>query len=75
MTKTDGPRSLDSATGATIIHWGGDTLGVDYRFPSGDREVHALGPDDRLILDRLRRAGQLDYIDDDVRRRYVATLK
>jgi hypothetical protein len=67
--------TLDSATSATIIRWGGDTLGIDYRFPDCGREVRALGLDDRLILDRLRRAGKVDYIDDDVRRRYMATLK
>jgi hypothetical protein len=64
-----------SATSATILRWGNDRLAVDYRFPGGDRETHVLMPDDRLILDRLRRAGQVDYIDDEVRRRYVATLK
>jgi hypothetical protein len=65
----------NSATSATILRWGGDRLGVDYRFPRGTRETHMLGPDDRLVLDRLRRAGQVDYVDDDVRRRYLATLK
>jgi hypothetical protein len=73
--KTSGPHTLDQVTSATIIRWGDDALGVDYRFRGGDREAHALGLDDRLILDRLRRAGQLAYIDDDVRRRYAATLK
>jgi hypothetical protein len=67
-------RLRNSATSATI-RWGGDRLGVDYRFSGGTRETHVLGPDDRLVLDRLRRAGQVDYVDDDVRRRYLATLK
>jgi hypothetical protein len=67
--------TLDSATSATIIRWGGDTLGFDYRFPDGGREVRALGLDDRLILDRLPRTGKVDYIDNDGRRQYMATLK
>jgi hypothetical protein len=32
-------------------------------------------PDDRLILDRLRRVGRVGYVDDDMRRRYLAMLK
>jgi hypothetical protein len=65
----------EEATGAIIIRLIDNALGVEYRYPNGAREVRALGPDDRLILDRLRRAGQVEYVDEDVRRRYSAKLK
>jgi hypothetical protein len=69
------PHALADAIGAKIIRSQERALGVSYEFPNGDRESHALGPDDRLVLDRLRRSGKLDYLDDDVRGRYTATLK
>ena len=74
LPKADGPYVLADAIGAKIIRWD-HALGVSYEFPGGDREAHALGPDDRLVLDRLRRAGKLEYADDDVRARHAATLK
>jgi hypothetical protein len=66
-------RALACAIGAKIICWD-HALGVNYEFSDGDREAHALGPDDRLVLDRLRRAGKVEYLNDDVRTRYAATL-
>jgi hypothetical protein len=64
----------EKAAGATIIRLIDNALGVEYRYPNGAREARAIGPNDRLILDRLRRAGQVDCVDDDVRRRYSAKL-
>ena len=75
MTKNREPHPRGNATVATIVRWGSDRLGVDYVLPGGAREAHVLGPDDRLILDRLRRAGHVSYVNDDMRRRYLATLK
>jgi hypothetical protein len=75
MKKNSEPHPPGNATVATIVRWGSDRLGVDYVLPGGARETHVLGPDDRLILDRLRRVGRVGYVDDDMRRRYLATLK
>jgi hypothetical protein len=41
------PHAIGDAISATIILWD-HALGVSYAFPNGDREAHALGPDDRL---------------------------
>jgi hypothetical protein len=75
MKKNSEPHPPGNATVATIVRWGSDRLGVDYVLPGGARETHVLGPDDRLILDRLRRVGRVGYVDDDMRRRYLAMLK
>jgi hypothetical protein len=66
-------QKIAEAISARIICWE-HGLGVSYEFPNGDREAHELGPDDRLVLDRFRRAGKLDYENEDVRNRYTATL-
>jgi hypothetical protein len=63
----------DRAERARIFRWERG-LGVSYEFASGDRTAHVLGPDDRILLDRLGRAGKLSYFDADVRARYGATL-
>jgi hypothetical protein len=55
-------RALAGAIGAKIICWD-HALGVNYEF--SDREAHALGPDDRIVLDRLRRAGKVEYLNDE----------
>jgi hypothetical protein len=71
------PASSDNcqqAKGACIIRWA-HQLGVSYEFANGGRRDHLLGPDDRLVLDRLNRAGKLEYSDADVRSRYSATLR
>ena len=65
--------TLDEAVRAIIIRWNGG-LGVEYQFSEGDRVTRAIGPEDQLALDRLRRAGRVDYVDDYVRRRYAASL-
>ena len=70
--------ALDAAPAAKERAWAAMETATMPRFYLDlrkHRESHALGPDDRLVLDRLRRSGKLDYLDDDVRGRYTATLK
>jgi hypothetical protein len=58
---------IDDAVSAQVIRWEGNRVGVDYTFPDGAREAHAVGTDDWPVIRKLRDAGKLTYADDEVR--------
>jgi len=58
---------IEDAVSARIIRWEGGRVGVDYTFADGAREAHAVGTDDWRVIRKLRDAGKLTYVDDEVR--------
>ena len=59
--------TFDDAVSAQIIRREGNCVGVDYTFPDGAREAHAVGTDDWPAIRKLKDAGKLTYADDEVR--------
>ena len=55
------PHSLDEAISATVLVWEFGKLGISYRFPDNDRQVHVIGVDDWPIIERLEKEGQVTF--------------
>jgi hypothetical protein len=58
---------ITDAVSARIIRWEGNRVGVSYTYADGAREAHAVGTDDWPVIKRLKAAGKLSYVDDEVR--------
>ena len=64
------PHSLDEAISATVLLWEFGKLGISYRFPDDDRQVHVIGVDDWPIIERLEKEGQVTFENDIARERW-----
>ena len=58
------PHSLDEAISATVLVWESGKLGISYRFPNDDRQIHVIGVDDWPIIERLEKEGQVTFEND-----------
>ena len=58
------PSSLDEAISATVLVWESGKLGISYRFPNDDRQIHVIGVDDWPIIERLEKEGQVTFEND-----------
>ena len=64
------PHSLDETISAKVLLWEAGKLGISYRYPNDDRQIHAIGPDDWPVIQRLEHAGQLTFENEAARKRW-----
>ena len=64
------PHSLDEAISATVLVWESGKLGISYRFPNDDRQIHVIGVDDWPIIERLEKESQVTFENDIARERW-----
>ena len=69
-TTKNWPHTLEEAISAKILLWDAGKLGISYRYPNDDRQMHAIGPDDWPVIERLEKVGQVTFENQDARRRW-----
>ena len=64
------PHSLDETISTKVLLWEAGKLGISYRYPNDGRQIHAIGPDDWPVIQRLEHAGQLTFENEVARKRW-----
>ena len=58
------PSSLDEAISAKVLVWESGKLGISYRYPNDNRQIHVIGADDWPVIERLEKEGQVTFEND-----------